>query len=74
MKKHILKKILSILLALALFATTIPAFTLPVQATEAAGAAGDIGDQNALDALGIDTSVMPEGYDANSRSEERRVG
>ena len=62
MYKSILKQILAITLAIALLIAPFPAMTLPA----AAETAGDIGDQNALDALGIDTSLMPEGYDANS--------
>ena len=62
MYKSILKQILAITLAITLLIAPVPAMTLPA----AAETAGDIGDQNALDALGIDTSLMPEGYDANS--------
>ncbi len=57
------RQALSILLALTMLFTATPASWLTAQADTASG---DIGDQNALDALGIDTSVMPEGYDANS--------
>lgn len=57
------KRIISIILIISMVMPLLPTFTLQVSAeTE------DIGSMNALDALGIDTSIMPEGYDENSTS------
>jgi hypothetical protein len=39
---------------------------LPTFPQTASAVSEDIGSMNALDALGIDTSLMPEGYDENS--------
>lgn len=55
-----MKKMMATLMALVLLLAL-----LPVQMAEAASG-GDIGSENALDALGIDTSKLPDGYDANS--------
>lgn len=55
------KKLLSVMLIMCMLITMLPMFTIP-----AAAASEDIGSQNALEALGIDTSKMPEGYDPNT--------
>ncbi|NTV89570.1 MAG: hypothetical protein HGA22_04305, partial [Clostridiales bacterium] len=58
-----MKRILAWLLSLMIVMSLFPAFTM-----NAAASSEDIGSMNALDALGIDTSKMPEGYDPNSTS------
>lgn len=55
------KKVISILLIICMNIYLLPDFALTK-----AMASDDIGSQNALEALGIDTSQMPEGYDPNS--------
>jgi len=57
------KRLLSIILVLIMLLGLIPGFTIPAFA---ASGDDDISDMNALDALGIDTSAAPKGYDANS--------
>ncbi len=56
-----MKKNKSLILTVVVFLALIAAFALPVLA-----ASDDIGSMNALDALGIDTSALPEGYDPNT--------
>ena len=47
-----------------MLATMLPAFQLPVAAASANGT--DIGNENALQALGIDTTKIPDGVNLNS--------
>ena len=54
------KKLLSLFLTLCMLVSMLPAISIP------ATAATDIADMDALSALGIDTRVAPEGFDANS--------
>ncbi len=56
-----LKKTISLILTMAMLISLLPSFPLPT-----AAAATDFGQMNALDALGIDTSVVPEDYDPDS--------
>lgn len=56
-----MRKTICIVLMLAMLVQLLP--IIPLQAH---AATEDIGSMNALDALGIDTSAMPEGYDENS--------
>ncbi len=57
------KRLLALFLTVCMVATMLPAVTLPASA---AGGDTDISDMNALDALGIDTSQLPDGVDLNS--------
>lgn len=56
------RRIFTVLLTVAMLITTLPP---PVFA---AGSSGSIDDMTALDALGIDTSVAPSGFDENDPS------
>lgn len=58
------KRILLLFLVLSVVIPITVNFALPVAA--AGGGTTDIGSMNALDALGIDTSEMPEGVDLDS--------
>ena len=49
------------MMVILLIISLLPGLTMPV-----ATASEDIGSENALDALGIDTSLLPEGYDEHS--------
>lgn len=59
------KKTISLALIMSLFLSLLPAITFPAALPKAA-ASEDIGSQTALDALGIDTSQLPEGFDPHT--------
>lgn len=59
------KRLLSMLLTVSMLLTLLPAVSLPVLATDSED---DASSYSALDALGIDTSQAPEGYDEDSTS------
>jgi len=61
-----MKKTLSIILVLTMVTGMVPAGILPTGTKAVEATAQDLGQMNALDALGIDTSIMPEGFDPNS--------
>jgi ribosomal protein S11 len=61
-----MKKTLSYILILTMLVAMTPPGILPVGLSTVEAAAQDLGQMNALDALGIDTTVMPEGFDPNS--------
>ena len=58
------KKLTANLLTICMLLSLLPmsAFAAP------GGESADISEMNALEAIGIDTSVAPEGYDANDTS------
>ena len=58
------KRLLSMLLICSLVLTLLP---VPAFA-ETGRTPSDISEMNALEAIGIDTSVAPEGYDENDTS------
>lgn len=64
MKK--VRKCISLVLAFLLVFSMIPVSSFPVFAADSSGSES-IDNMNALAALGIDTSKMPEGYDPNSQ-------
>jgi hypothetical protein len=64
MKK--LRKCISLMLAFLLVFSVIPASSFPAFAVDSSGSES-IDNMNALAALGIDTSKMPEGYDPSSQ-------
>lgn len=57
------KSWMAIFLTLCMMVSLMPTFTLPAAAVSSDT---DIGSMNALDALGIDTSTVPDGVDLNS--------
>ncbi len=60
-----LKKAIAVCLMLALIAGLLPISTLP-SASASAGGETDISEMNALEALGFDTSEVPDGVDLDS--------
>lgn len=58
------RKLLSIVLILCMLSMTLPPMAM---VANAAADNEESGEMNALEALGIDTSQAPEGYDPNSR-------
>lgn len=62
---RIRKKSMALILSVALVITMIPASASYVFADEGSGSAKSAGG-DAFSAIGIDTSVAPDGYDANS--------
>jgi len=57
------KRFVSYILVLVMVIGLLPGFTISFAAS---AEDDDISNMNALDALGIDTSVPPEGFDPNS--------
>ena len=62
--KKILRKGTALLLALAMVVTMMP--MLPAEMVQAATTGTSASGSDAFSALGIDTSVAPEGFDPNS--------
>ena len=62
------KKFLAVTLSIAMLLSTVPAFSFPAAAAGESGSGGDgdISQSSAFDALGIDTSAVPDGVDLNS--------
>ncbi len=63
------KRALSALTAFCLCLSSLPTIALPSNVFAASDTtATDMSEMNALEAIGIDTSVVPDGYDANDSS------
>lgn len=63
------KRVLSALTAFCLCLSSMPTIALPAKVFAAnSDSSVDMSEMNALEAIGIDTSAVPDGYDANDTS------
>ena len=60
-----MKKIISLVLSVAMFVSLIPSIAM---SSLAADPETDVSEMNALSALGIDTSVAPDGFDVTAKN------